>query len=88
MPPRRAPIQRGTNTNKEQAPQFPNDPLAKQVTNTEFRSAIQMLARAMTTQVNREVVAPPNVGSTASRVQDFTRMNPQKFNGSKVDEDP
>lgn len=88
MPPRRAPAQREVHANERQAPQVPNDPLAEQVTNAEFQADIQMLPQAMTAQVNQGVVAFPNPRTMATRFQDFTRMNPQEFYGSRVDEDP
>uniref|UniRef100_M1DHJ3 Gag-pol protein n=1 Tax=Solanum tuberosum TaxID=4113 RepID=M1DHJ3_SOLTU len=90
MAPRRAYVRRNAGDNVEREyPQVLVDTLVKQVTNTEFRVDFQVLAHAMTTQVNREVVVPkyPNVGTTTTRVRDFTRMNPLEFHGSKVKED-
>ena len=47
-------------------------------------------AQAITGQANREVVPRENqhVSTMASRLRDFTRMNPPTFYGSKVEENP
>ncbi|WMV24726.1 hypothetical protein MTR67_018111 [Solanum verrucosum] len=60
------------------------DPQA--MTNEEVRSALLMMAQAVTTQAqtNRDVEANvnPNVITMASRLRDFVRMNPPVFLGS------
>ena len=85
MAPRRVPIQRGNNANEDQAPQE-NGPIPNAVpnvaTNEEFRTPFTMLTNVVANQVGRQASTP------ASRVRDFTRMNPPKFHGSKVDENP
>ena len=47
-------------------------------------------AQAMSTQENRDVgtCVKENANITASRLRDFTRMNPPMFYGSKKNEDP
>ncbi|XP_069147184.1 uncharacterized protein [Solanum lycopersicum] len=47
-------------------------------------------AQSMTSQANREVVPRANqhIGTMASYLRDFTRMNPPTFYGSKVEEHP
>uniref|UniRef100_M1DRZ2 Gag-pol polyprotein n=1 Tax=Solanum tuberosum TaxID=4113 RepID=M1DRZ2_SOLTU len=91
MPPRRAPVRRNANDNVEpKVSQDPVDPLSEKVSHVVFKAAFQVLAHAMTTQTNRELVAPvnPKVGMPVTRVRDFTMINPPKFHDSKVDEDP
>ncbi|KAG5629727.1 hypothetical protein H5410_001444, partial [Solanum commersonii] len=72
------------------APQILADPLAEQLTNAEFQAAFQVLAQAMMAQANRESMVPvnPNMGTMATRVREFTRMNPSEFHSSNVEEDP
>ncbi|XP_049364265.1 uncharacterized protein LOC125829028 [Solanum verrucosum] len=78
------------NIEQEVPPQAPIDPLNENVTNGEFRSAFQVFSQAVMTQANREEVSPvnPSVGTTVARIRDFTKMNPPKFYGSKLEEDP
>ncbi|KAG5631571.1 hypothetical protein H5410_003288 [Solanum commersonii] len=80
----------GENANLEALPQAPINPLTEQVTNAQFRAAFHVLAQAVTAKANWEVaiLVNPNVGTTASKVRDFTRLNPLDFYGSKVEEDP
>src|SRR5688572_21478277 len=79
MAPRR---QRGLNRNEEG--QVPNEdgPVVNEVPAIDVNSALAQMANAITTQVGRNVPTP------ASRVRDFTRMNPPEFYGSKLNEDP
>ena len=75
---------------EREAPQVLVDPFAEQVNNSEFKAFFQVLDQSMMAQAKREVMVPmnPNVGIVATRVRDFTRMNPPEFHGTKVEEAP
>ena len=55
----------------------------------QMSQAISNQCQAITAQANREVVLRENQHASimATRVRNFTRMNPPVFFGSKVDED-
>ncbi|XP_055802119.1 uncharacterized protein LOC129871240 [Solanum dulcamara] len=69
---------------RRQIPQE-NGPVLDQVTDEEFRTAITMLAHIV---ANQGEMAPQNMITPASRVRNFTKMNPPEFHGLKGDEDP
>ncbi|XP_049410542.1 uncharacterized protein LOC125873715 [Solanum stenotomum] len=67
------------------------------MTNEKVRSALLMMAQAVTTQTQAmtaqatrgvESNVNPNVSTMSSRLIDFVRMNPPRFLGFKVGEDP
>lgn len=79
MSPQRANRRRNVTNNVElKAPQVSANPLAKQVTHTQFQAIFQVVDQSMTTQVNREVVAlvNPILGMAVIQVREFTKMNP------------
>ncbi|TMX05345.1 hypothetical protein EJD97_023855, partial [Solanum chilense] len=74
-----------------QAPQNPQDPIGQGgMSNVEITASIHILTQVLATQVARDarVHVNPNGSTSASRIRDFTRMNPPTFFGSKVEEDP
>ena len=86
------------NSNGYQAPANPQP-----MTEAEMRDILYQMAKAMSTQAqaatvqveatlaqaNQDVAPRPHqqVTTMASRLRDFTQMNPPTFYGSKVDED-
>ena len=85
MPPRRANARNTNARNTKAAPPIPD----LEVSSAEFRNAIQMLAQSMTHK-NNQVHDPmnENSGSSAARVCDFVRMNPQEFLGWQIGQHP
>src|SRR5688572_1977530 len=86
MAPRRAPVDRGLNINEGGQVPHDNGPENEEVPNEvpvlDVNAALAQMANAITMQAGRNMTTP------ASRIRDFTRMNPPVFYGSKVEEDP
>ena len=60
------------------------------MSNVEIRADIHSLTQVLETQMDREnrVKLNLSISINASRIRDFTRMNPPTFFGSKVEKDP
>ena len=60
------------------------------IANGEIREALLTVARAMITQVNRDIGPIINAmnSTMTSKLRDFVMMNPLVFLGSNVGEDP
>ena len=64
--------------------------LNQEVSNSELRNTIHILAQSVANKKNQLVPVPANdnVGSFVVRVQNFVRMNLPNFLGSLIGEDP
>ena len=87
MAPRRAHVDRGLNINEgEQVPYDNNGLEGEEVPNEvpvlDVNAALAQMANAIAMQAGRNMTSP------ASRIRDFTRMNPPVFYGTRVEEDP
>lgn len=62
-------------------PQAPHDPLGENVSDLEFRYAMQLMDQVLTAQANREVIALVNLteSSTTLRVREFIKIKPLEF---------
>ncbi|WMV38445.1 hypothetical protein MTR67_031830 [Solanum verrucosum] len=92
IPPRR--VVRGVSARRNVDPKdkgVPNAPQVQspqgEVTNVEFRDAIQMLSQVVANQASQQKVVHQDVDDT-SRIRQFLRMNPPDFKGSSVTEYP
>ena len=81
MSPRRDPTEIGVVANEGRVPQAPNGSTIDQVTNAEFRDAILLLARVVTTQLNQQKVSPVDAnGKKRKRLSKRNVMRGRGFN--------
>ena len=73
------------NVKEKELPNAPEVQPQGEVTNAEFREAIQMLSQVVTNQVGKPRGARQE-GADISRIQEFLRMNPPSFTGSSTTE--
>ena len=75
---------------RNQSAPHPKDPLGEHVSHIEFRAAFTTISQSVATQNEQPAVVPANpvANSVATRIRDFTQMNPPSFFGSKPDKDP
>ncbi|KAF3658963.1 60S ribosomal protein L7a [Capsicum annuum] len=88
MPPKKTNERRTENQSAPQPVQA--DLLDKHISHAEFRADFGTLPYSVATQNKRPAVisANPMANIAAARIQDFTRINPPSFTGSKSDKDP